>query len=212
MSLLPSRPRLGSLVPPVSPRNIRASGHTTLPVPSNRYTRPGPAVFDNNFHLVPPRDIRAPDDSPAKPVTGSDVPDIFRAPEQRNFFSKRAAQRSKPGTTTSLSLSLSLSLSVSRGILRLSRATVRSRLNGYIVPESVQDGHLPFAPSDKPVLRRRSSSLPTIYGNETNCCDSLRLSVRDKYAEVCLLSLSFFFFRFLSYKKQIQPAKNIRLV
>ena len=81
---------------------------------------------------------------------------IYFVPRNNEIFFE--TPRSKPG--------LSLSLCLSRDAAALS---VRSRLNGYIVPESVQDGHLPSAPSDKPV-RRRSSSLPTIYGDETNCC------------------------------------------
>ena len=108
VSLLPSRPRLGSLVT-ASPRNIWASGHTTLPVPSNRYTRPGPAVFDNNFHLVPPRGHSSPGRFPGGARHRLRCPGYISCPGTTKFFSKRPARNRD-----------SLSLSVSRGMLRLS--------------------------------------------------------------------------------------------
>lgn len=44
---------------------VLENGTYEVGIPWNRYT--GPAIFDNNFHLVPPRDIR-------DPSHGSDVP------------------------------------------------------------------------------------------------------------------------------------------
>lgn len=44
---------------------VLGNGTYEVGIPWNRYT--GPAIFDNNFHLVPPRDIR-------DPSHGSDVP------------------------------------------------------------------------------------------------------------------------------------------
>ena len=93
------RVRIGSacmgVFPPSRPRRLSGTAVSEIYepaatlVPSNRYTRPGPAVFDNNFHLVPPRDIRAstiPGEPARGPVTDSNVPDIFRRGTTKFFW------------------------------------------------------------------------------------------------------------------------------
>lgn len=158
----PSRPRrVGSaLWYRGSPKYM--SQRPTL-VPSNRYTHPRPAVFDNNFHLVPPRDIRVPQRFPVNPTgpASARMSWIHFGAGQRNFFESHAE-----GTTSVDFCGLCAQFK------RLHRSRIGTRR--------------PFAALPRISARRAAltRTAATIYGGEKKSLPAARLSARDKYASL----------------------------
>lgn len=131
--------RVSSLLDAHAPWVPGAAGPPEIyePAATGPYRRTGirgprPAVFDNNFHLVPPRDIRAlPRRFPGNPAPSRlRCSRIYFGRNNEKFFeTPRGGNDAPPPLVSPPSSSPPRPLCV--------------RLNCYIVSESRQDGHLP---------------------------------------------------------------------